>query len=485
LQESVSYQQRKVTELLRAYQRQAAVPQHMPDGAQASDSAMAANSGGSSGSIGGGGSGGSGGSGGGPQGASSSRHHLQQQGHGQQQQGQQLGSAGTGGFHSTITGWAGGAAGGGLYVPDGSSVAAAAAAAGVGGGPGSQTTVYSLLLETVLALATDPSPRVARLGRRVLGLAQMELAPLVVGSVPAPQVQRSTSGPGPGLSPSSSVGGSLGIGSAGAAGYGGAGSMPGASVGSTGSAGVGASLGSLTSKLVKGGRSWRSGFASGATAGGGGGAGVGGSAARLPGPPAPAAALGSSASIPGSAGGSPPGSPTSRDTASAAAAAAAQATGFARRQYILRSTAPEQQHLDGPEGGLSRLSSGAPSGVGGGDDGGGLSPHGGGAGASGGVRGSQPSSTVYAASCEYFSRPMLEPQASAWRELEAHKVAPWMALQDGTRKAQRLREMEAARTRCRGATNPRLREQVGLRALHAQAAVVVIFVRLFDAVIGP
>lgn len=455
LQENVSFQQRKIAELLRAYQRTASTPpQHTPDGPLASDSALASSSSGSSSSGGGGG-----GVGPAPTAAR------------QQQQMNASGAARS--FPSPIASWqdvAGGSgpsAGGGLYVPDGSSVAAAAAAAGVGAGPGQQTTVYTLLLETVLALATDPSPRVARLGRRVLGLAQMELAPLVMAGVPAPSVQRSTSGgQGLGLSPSSSMGGSAGAGSAGMGGYmqtGSAPSMPGVGSGGGIGGGVGASLGSLTSKLVKGGRSWRSGFASSTAAGGG----MGGSSSSMrPGvSTGAAAALASSASVAGSCSGSPPGSPTSREAAAAAAAVAAQAQAFARQQYILRSTAPEQQQQYGAggEGGdgmsasnLSRMSSGGGLGAGGADD---SSPRGAAA-HSAGSRGSLPASIVYASACEYFSRPMLEPQASAWRELEAHKVAPWTALQDGTRKAQRLREMEAARARCRGATNPRLREQV-------------------------
>lgn len=52
-------------------------------------------------------------------------------------------------------------------------------------------------------------------------------------------------------------------------------------------------------------------------------------------------------------------------------------------------------------------------------------------------------------------------QASAWRELEAPKLAPWVSPPDVARRAQRLREMEAARQRCHGVTAPRMREQVG------------------------
>jgi hypothetical protein len=482
LQESVSLQQRKVAELLRAYQRTASASQAVPDAASSAGdgggAAVADSSGsGSSSSSGGGapvpvagavptaaaaaaaGSGGArggGGSFGGPIAAS-----WPDAG----------GAAGSGG--------AGMPPGGGLYVPEGSSLAAAAAAAGVGSGGGASPTVYALLLETVLALATDPSPRVARLGRRVLALAQMELAPLA--GVPAPPPPRSASAaPGVGLSPGSSLGGSgVYSQSAGAAGSGLA------SAGGNLGSGMGASLGSLTSKLVKGGRSWRSGFAAAGAGGGGssglggapgggggggpagapGGAGGGGPGAGGAGYRGASGAMGSgalssasSAQPAGSA--SPPGSPSARDAAAAAAAAQVQA--FARQQYVLRSTVPEggQQQQGGygePDvgggGGLSRASSG-----------GGAGPVSLADAAAAGTRGSLPSSWVYAGACDYFSRPMLEPQAGAWRELEAHRVAPWTALQDGSRKAQRLREMEAARARCRGATNPRLREQVRQRA---------------------
>jgi hypothetical protein len=347
----------------------------------------------------------------------------------------------------------GGAPGGppaGLYVPEGSAVAAAAAAAGVGAGPGAPTTVYSLLLETVLALATDPSPRVARLGRRVLGLAQMELAPLA--GLPAPSVARSASGgQGLGLSPSSSVGGPA---SAGAGGYPGSAGAVGPGLASASGSGMGASIGSLTSKLVKGGRSWRSGFAAGTVGVGaaGGGSGASSANARSMAGPATSAALSSASSVPASVGGSPPGSPTVRDaTAAAAAAAAAQIQAFARQQYVVRAASHDPGACgDGADGSVPRMGSGF---------------GGGGSMDDAASRGSLPSSGVYAAACDSFSRPMLEPQASAWRELEAHKVAPWLGLQDSTRKAQRLREMEAARTRCRGATNPRLREQVRLLKL--------------------
>jgi hypothetical protein len=397
----------------------------------------------------------------------------------QQQQQQQQQPQGS--YPATLPAWpdVGGAGGlgDGLYVPEGSSMAAAAAAAGVGAGPGQQTTVYTLLLETVLALATDPSPRVARLGRRVLGLAQMELAPLAWAAVPAPSVTRSASGAaGAGLSPSSSLGGSAGT--AGMV-YGSGGMVGANSLASAGgSSSMGASLGSLTSKLVKGGRSWRSGFATGAVGGGNMGHGGVGGATQRPGGPGGAAAgsaMSSAASMPGSAGGSPPGSPTGKDAAAAAAAAAAaQMQAFARQQYILRSTAPEQQQQqqqqqqqmgDAPDGsasGMGRASSGGTQGSGGGADE--LSG-----------RGGLPPSVVYAAACEYFSRPMLEPQASAWRELEAHKLAPWTALQDGGRKGQRLREMEAARARCRGATNPRLREQVSSIETGADSLTSLVF----------
>lgn len=51
-------------------------------------------------------------------------------------------------------------------------------------------------------------------------------------------------------------------------------------------------------------------------------------------------------------------------------------------------------------------------------------------------------------------------QASAWRELEGVRVCSWTSPPDAVRKAQRLREMEAARLRCMSATSPKIREQV-------------------------
>lgn len=51
-------------------------------------------------------------------------------------------------------------------------------------------------------------------------------------------------------------------------------------------------------------------------------------------------------------------------------------------------------------------------------------------------------------------------QSSAWRELEGSKLSPWVTPPDPLRKAQRLREMEAARLRCRSALSPKIREQV-------------------------
>eukprot|EP00798_Chlamydomonas_sp_ICE-L_P020688 gene20688-27484_t len=71
-----------------------------------------------------------------------------------------------------------------------------------------------------------------------------------------------------------------------------------------------------------------------------------------------------------------------------------------------------------------------------------------------------PPSLIYKCSSDYFSRPMLEPMASAWRETEGLAVTPWTALPDSNRRSQRLHEIEAGVARCKAMTVPKLRDQV-------------------------
>eukprot|EP00879_Flechtneria_rotunda_P031613 GHRR01034550.1.p1 GENE.GHRR01034550.1~~GHRR01034550.1.p1 ORF type:complete len:399 (+),score=147.66 GHRR01034550.1:297-1493(+) len=66
-------------------------------------------------------------------------------------------------------------------------------------------------------------------------------------------------------------------------------------------------------------------------------------------------------------------------------------------------------------------------------------------------------------------------QASAWRELEGVKLSPWTQPPDPLRKAQRLREMEAARLRCKSATSPKIREQVNAIETKAEVIMAVVF----------
>lgn len=66
-------------------------------------------------------------------------------------------------------------------------------------------------------------------------------------------------------------------------------------------------------------------------------------------------------------------------------------------------------------------------------------------------------------------------QASAWRELEGPKLAPWTSPPDSARKTQRLKEMDAARTRCRSATSPKIREQVNAIETGAESINSVVF----------
>jgi hypothetical protein len=114
-------------------------------------------------------------------------------------------------------------------------------------GAASAASLYATVLEAVLMLATDPSPKVAATGRRVLQLAHIELAPLGAMALGGPGGRVSSSGGSMAVSPAGTLGGT---------GYG----SQGGSLG-TGAGTAGTSLGSLTQKFVKTGRSWRSGFA--------------------------------------------------------------------------------------------------------------------------------------------------------------------------------------------------------------------------------
>ncbi|GLC71947.1 hypothetical protein PLESTF_001187700 [Pleodorina starrii] len=71
-----------------------------------------------------------------------------------------------------------------------------------------------------------------------------------------------------------------------------------------------------------------------------------------------------------------------------------------------------------------------------------------------------PRSLIYGLSCEYFSRPMLEPQSSAWRESDGAKLCPWTAPVDPERKARRRAMMEVATTISKAMRAPKLREQL-------------------------
>ena len=73
---------------------------------------------------------------------------------------------------------------------------------------------------------------------------------------------------------------------------------------------------------------------------------------------------------------------------------------------------------------------------------------------------SLPESSVYSLSKEYFSRPMLEPQSSAWGEAEGVLASPWTAAVDLRRKAKRIEEIDLGLNRCKALITPKLREQV-------------------------
>ena len=345
---------------------------------------------------------------------------------------------------------------------------------------GSSMALYCSVIELVLMLATDTAPRVAALGKRVLLLAGLDLAPIqsmwTNQRTSAAPVPAGGSYQGVGMSSGSassgrgsehqplggSLSGGLVAGSSTSVPLAGGMSSSSAPAGAGSQTSVSASLGSLTSKLVKGaGRNWRSGFTSSGAAGGG-------SAARTT-PPSISSTPSSSSSPP-----SPNREPYT-------------VVGYSRPPYVLRTASilqdmgsgsssnihasyNQQQQVqygssagDLADGGGSRslghIASSSSGSLAGNAAFAGEELNPGLAGSGGGLL---PASHVYRLSCEYFSRPMLDPQATAWRELEAPKLAPWISPPDIHRKTQRLREMEAARQRCHSVNNPKIREQVNV-----------------------
>ncbi|GLI58486.1 hypothetical protein VaNZ11_000217 [Volvox africanus] len=71
-----------------------------------------------------------------------------------------------------------------------------------------------------------------------------------------------------------------------------------------------------------------------------------------------------------------------------------------------------------------------------------------------------PKSLIYGLSCDYFSRPMLEPQSSAWRESDGAKLCPWTAPVDPERKTRRRAMMDVAAAISKAMRTPKLREQL-------------------------
>ncbi|GFH17990.1 raptor_N domain-containing protein, partial [Haematococcus lacustris] len=62
-------------------------------------------------------------------------------------------------------------------------------------------------------------------------------------------------------------------------------------------------------------------------------------------------------------------------------------------------------------------------------------------------------------SADAFSRPQLEPMASAWQEGEAGHPHAWSVPVDPARRAFRVREIELGMLRSRTLSAPKLREQ--------------------------
>ncbi|KAG2445405.1 hypothetical protein HXX76_000027 [Chlamydomonas incerta] len=360
------------------------------------------------------------------------------------------------GGEASATGWQPGGAAAGT---------AAGAAAAADPAVAQQQVLYGKIAEAITMLALDPAPKVARLGRDVLRIAQYELSFA-----------------------------SLAPGGGGGAGGGGGGGPFGAN-GSVsprrGESGVGA----FAAKLKP--RSWRSSFTI---------AGLPNLSRISTDPHDPGAASASSSynpstSVPGG-GGAAGGGPSSGPPASmmrrmpgAAAVAAAAAGGAAASGATSTSASPPSPGRDVPMA-YSRhpytLRTVADGGGAAGTSVGGLSDYEGGGGGShhshhhshhhgfadtrahggSGLAGAMLSSTqdappppiprslIYGLSCEYFSRPMLEPQCAAWRESEGAKASPWTAPVDPERKARRKAMMEAAAGLGRAMRTPKLREQL-------------------------
>lgn len=86
-----------------------------------------------------------------------------------------------------------------------------------------------------------------------------------------------------------------------------------------------------------------------------------------------------------------------------------------------------------------------------------------------------PSSVIYQHSCNYFSRPLLEPQALLWQLTQGAAVAPWCIALDPQRTRQRSKLIESALGRCRSMHNPKLRETVYSMDVGAEATTSVAF----------
>lgn len=301
-----------------------------------------------------------------------------------------------------------GSGGGGSFLPGSGDSSSGSGSAG-GSCP---STVYTIMVEAVVLLATDPSPKVARLGRDVLRIAQCELTPLATSST------HPSNGT---LSPrhASQI-----------------------------------TLGSFAQRLKP--KSWRSTFTAGSQ--------------RM-------SHITSVASTPSSS--SPP-SPTRE---------ASHHLAYGRHPCVLRSTAAPGSSVGDYSGGASAGSAGVsldPNSMGAAQE---VRLHGGAPAPSVSVASGLPmtpehyplsseplpASIIYKLSCEYFSRPMLEPQASAWRESEGCVVAHWTAPVDGVRRQQRIREIDNGITKCKSLITPKLREQVVAVETGAESISAVVF----------
>ncbi|KAG1677758.1 hypothetical protein FOA52_001070 [Chlamydomonas sp. UWO 241] len=321
---------------------------------------------------------------------------------------------------------------------------------------------YSALLDSIQMLALDPSPKVAKMGRDVLRIAQYELV-----------FERPTATPA----------------SVAAAGqYGGGGG------GGGGGAGYAGTLGSFTSKLRS-----RTGWttttarapAAGASAPDGthskDGSTHGGGAAQA------ALAGGKDPSVSGSTAGASTSSGAVPNPGSSPAGG--PSLGFSRNLYSLQAVGSPgiTNAVQAADGSLHASTHDHPGGShhhhhhhhshsfpqqqGPGASGGDFAPgpHHNGGGGGGGASQTLPESLVYCLSKEYFSRPMLEPQASAWRETEGVSLAPWTSPVDAKRKAKRIEEIESGLARCHALMHPKLREQVYSVETGSDAVTAVCF----------